>query len=384
MQNPSKFIVFDIVPPHTSLYRSDKRIEETVKLLENLTGDKGKVIHIVQQKTHPNLSTFMGTGKIEEVKGLILQDHIDCIVLNDIVKPGQIFDLTMALWHTKPDIKVWDRVDLILQIFRKNAHTAESKLQIELAAMRHMGPRIFGMGMVLSRQGGGVGTRGLGETNTERMKRHWREEIRKTEDRIKKLQEDLSERIRKRKDSGVKTVALVGYTNAGKTSLFNALTRKEKLSKDMLFATLDSATGYMKGDYDPNSPPRSFEKRPPILITDTIGFMQGMPPSLVKAFSSTLTETKSADLILHIVDSSDKDFEEKIDVVENTLKEIGSDNIPSLLLLNKMDEPPQAPLARIVTLIKKYHAIPISTRDDESLAGVRWNIRQALEPGKGL
>lgn len=378
MTNPKNFIVFDIVPPHTPPDISEKKVQEAVALISTLTSGTGKVKHIVQQKIHPNASTYMGTGKIEEMKELVKQDGIECIVINDILKAGQIFDLTVALWNINPNLKVWDKVDLILQIFKKNAHTAEAKMQIELAAMRHMGPRIYGMGMILSRQGGGIGTKGIGETNTERMKRHWREEMRKTEDKIKKLQEDLNERIRKRKDKGIKTVALVGYTNAGKTSLFNALTRKEKLSKDILFATLDSATGYMVGDYDSKSPPRSFEKKPPILVTDTIGFMKGMPPSLVKAFSSTLTETRHADLILHIVDSSDEDIEEKIKIVETALREIGADNITSLLLLNKMDMPPKAPIEKISSLIKNLHAIPISTKDDESLAGVRWNIRQKL------
>ncbi len=378
MSNPRNFIVFDIVPPRTLPEIRQKKVAEVVALISTLTAGTGHVKHIVQQKIHPNNSTYIGTGKIEELKDIITRDHIECIVVNDIMKAGQIFDLTMALWHINPNLKVWDKVDLILQIFKKNAHTAEAKMQIELAAMRHMGPRIYGMGMILSRQGGGIGTKGIGETNTERMKRHWREEMGKTEKKIASLQEDLEDRIRKRKDKGIKTVALVGYTNAGKTSLFNALTRKEKLAKDILFATLDSSTGYLVGDYDPASPPRSFEKRPPILVTDTIGFMKGMPPSLIKAFSSTLTETRHADLILHVVDSSDEEIEEKIKVVEKTLAEIGADKITSLLLLNKMDLPPSAPFTKIVTLVKDQHAIPISVKDHESLASVRWNIRQKL------
>lgn len=378
MKVPRNFIVFDIVPPHTPDYFRDKSIAETLELVKTLTHGEGEVLHVVQQKTHPNSGTYMGTGKIEDLMPVIKNDKIECIIVNDILRAGQIYDLTMAFWQVNPDIKVWDKADLILQIFRRNASTASAKLQIELAAMRHMGPRIFGMGMILSRQGGGVGTKGIGETNTERMKRHWRVEMKKTEEKLEKLQEDLKERIKKRKDRGIKSVALVGYTNAGKTSLFNALTHKSKLAKDALFATLDSATGYMSEDFDSSSPPRSFNRKSPILITDTIGFMKGMPPSLIKAFSSTLIETKYADLIVHIVDSSDEDIVEKIAIVTKTLAEIGADKTQSLLLFNKMDLPPHAPLGRIVELIKEHKGIPVSTKDDESLRSVRWHIRQAL------
>ena len=156
-----------------------------------------------------------------EAKELISRERIDIVVLNGLIKPGQLYEMKMFFMKAKRSIEIWDRVDLILQIFSKHADTAESRLQIELAAMRHMGPRIYGMGMELSRQTGGIGARGIGETNTERMKRHWREQMKQTRDKLEKLARDRERQLERRKRVGLSTVSLVGYTNAGKTSLFN-------------------------------------------------------------------------------------------------------------------------------------------------------------------
>jgi GTPase len=363
-QMTMQFIIFDIVPPHTTIYEKSKRVEETKNLINTLTDGHGVISHIVQQRTHPNLNTYMGSGKIEEIKELIKSKKI-YIVLNDIVKPTQVHELFMTFWESNPQIVVWDRVDLILQIFRKNAHTAQSKLQIELASMRHMGPRIFGMGMIMSRQGGGVGTRGIGETNTERMKRYWRSEIAKTEKKLTKLCADQKTRISKRQEKGVVTVALVGYTNAGKTSLFNALTGKSKLSKDMLFATLDSATGFVLSKYLNHHD--SVKKLQKILVTDTIGFMHGLPPQLIKAFASTLTETVFADCIVHVADSSDANLDEKMSIVTQTLKDINVSDDKVLTVLNKSDLPPQISLEEVKYLIKSKNAILTSSTDTQSL-----------------
>lgn len=368
MTQPKHFIVFDIVPPHTPPELSERGIAETISLIHTLTGGSAVIKHIVQQRTHPHPSTFIGTGKLEEIVHMVGQDKIDAIVINNLVKPGQIFELTKRFWNEYPDLVIWDRVDLILQIFKKHAHTAESKLQIEIAAMGHMGPRIFGMGMVLSRQGGGVGNRGIGETNTERMKRHWRDELKKTEKKLEALQKDRQVRMEKRKNDYIKTVALVGYTNAGKTSLFNALTGKQKLSKDVLFATLDSVTGSLHIPYTESH--RSGDHVPKILVADTIGFMSGLPPALITAFRSTLTETTSADLILHVVDASDEKIEEKMTTVNETLHELGTDHIEKLVVYTKTDLAPNAHIDTVKRVIKTTPGILIAKDDPTSIANL--------------
>ncbi len=225
-------------------------------------------------------------------------------------------------------MKVWDRVDLILQIFEKHARTAEAKLEIELARLRHMGPRIFNMGAELGRQRGGTGTRGgAGEGNTEAMKRHLREQEKAILAKLEKCQNVRSEHQRNRARHDKKTVALVGYTNAGKTSLLNALGKRKEYAADKLFATLDTRVADV---YIP-------ALQGTVLLSDTIGFIQGLPPSLIKAFASTLSEAASADVLLHVVDISDPKHVEKMKVVDDILATIGLADKPRIVVFNKID-----------------------------------------------
>ena len=232
------------------------------------------------------------------------------------------------LQSSKPTIEVWDRVDLILHIFSRHAHTTEAKLQIELAAMRHMGPRIYGMGYILSRQGGSIGTRGIGETNTELMKRHWRDQIGKVEKRLLKLSDDRQRQLIHRERMGIKTVSIVGYTNAGKTSLFNLLTGKKQLVENALFATLDSHVGKLF----------LADVAEEVVVSDTIGFIRNLPASLINAFRSTLMESLQANLLLHVIDAADEDWERKVSTVKKILKDLGVVNKPTLYVLNKSDK----------------------------------------------
>ena len=213
--------------------------------LESLIHTLGATIvdRVMQKLDRPETATFIGKGKIQEIAQLIEQKKIDLVILSRMAKPRQIHQLKKTFLEANPKIEVWDRVDLILHIFDKHAKTVEARLQIEMARMEYMGPRIYGMGFELSQQGGGIGVRGIGETNTERMKRHWRSEIKRVEDQLTKLTQNRQSQIAFRKRNGLKTVSIVGYTNAGKSSLFNKLTHKESYVADVLFATLETTVG---------------------------------------------------------------------------------------------------------------------------------------------
>ncbi|MBI3954819.1 GTPase HflX, partial [Candidatus Gottesmanbacteria bacterium] len=274
-------------------------MEELQSLVKTYGGEVYAAV--VQKADYPHKATFIGKGKAEEVADTIAKEKIDIVVINDLLKPGQLFTLEKIFFRGNSKIKVWDRLDLILQIFSLHAHTKEAKLQIELAGLRHMGPRTYGMGYILSRQGGGIGTVGVGETNTELMKRHWRQEMRQITLLLTKLSDDKIKQIDKRKRIGFLSVAIVGYTNAGKTMLFNRLTNKTNLVADTLFATLDSSVGNL---YIP-------KLKKDVIVSDTIGFIKNLPATLIDAFKSTLLESISADILLIVIDVSDPEFIDK-------------------------------------------------------------------------
>lgn len=338
-----RFILVDVVPPNVRREEAVNRLNEMVSLIDTFGG--ATVVKIIQRRASPDSHTYVGSGKAEEIADIIRSGAIDGLVINDIVKPGQLFNLQKMYWDLKHDIQVWDRVDLIINIFDKHAHTAEAKLQIKLARMRHMGPRIFGLGgSVLSRQGGGIGTRGIGETNTELMKRHWRTEMAKVEAELKKLEAGREQQLRRRKQLGFRTLAIVGYTNAGKSTLFNMVTGKVKRAEDKLFATLDSTVGKL---FLP-------EFGSEVLVSDTIGFIQNLPTNLVKAFKSTLMESIDADILLHVIDAADPKMYEKISAVEHVLEELGIRTKPTVYVFNKIDQLSRLELLAILEHYRQY------------------------------
>lgn len=330
----TKAILVDVIDPKIHREEAIKRLEE----LENLINTFGglAVVKIIQKRAKPDYETYIGKGKVQEIADIGQNENADIVVVNNLLKPRQIFNLNEIFRKKKLRLQTWDRVDLILKIFDKHAVSSEAKLQIELASIRHMGPRIFGMGIELSQQTGAVGLRGgAGEANIEIMKRHLqRQEL----SILKKLEhyETIQEghRIRRRRQN-FRTVALVGYTNAGKSSLMHALTGKDVYIADKLFATLDTRVGNIfvpgKSENYQYAPGRQ------ILLSDTIGFIQDLPPDLIKAFKSTLAETINADVILNVIDIADSQVHKKIQIVEEILDQLGLHDRRKIYVFNKVD-----------------------------------------------
>lgn len=351
-----RFLLVGLPKPKTTKEEIIHDMQEIWSLVGAL-GNTEVVDAMVQRADNPDGATYIGPGKALEVAEKVKNEKIDVVVINGIAKPGQLFNLKKKLFDANNHIEVWDRVDLILFIFSRHAHTAEAKLQIELAQMRHMGPRIFGMGKVLSNQSAGIGTVGIGETNTELMKRHWANAQKKVQDQLQKLSADRQRQLERRKRIGLATVSIVGYTNAGKTSLFNFLTGKKKLAENQLFATLDSAVGKL---YLPAS-------QKEVLVTDTIGFIQNLPPKLIEAFKSTLMESIHADVLLHVIDASDPDMEKRIEIVEQILAELAVENRRRIYVFNKMDMVDEEIKNRVLEKYHLYTPYFISVKNEEGI-----------------
>lgn len=328
-------MIVQVTPKQQKIDTSSRDILETTQLIDTFGGEVTG--QIVQRLEHPDPHFYIGTGKVAELKTEVADKKIDIIVINGQVKSSQLFRIEKELWEVSPKIQVWDRIDLILNIFDQHATTVEAKLQIKLARATHMGPRIYGLGKTeLSRQGGGVGTRGKGETNIEFERRKIKVNQQKIKKELKKVLDQKHARLKNRTEMGIGPVALVGYTSAGKTTLFNALTGKEKEINKGLFTTLDTVVGKLKVSY--------FDY--PILISDTIGFIDNLPPVLINSFKSTLYESLEAKLLVHVVDVHDPEILIKIAVVEEILTSLGATQ-PRILVLNKIDLVSSEKLAEI-------------------------------------
>ena len=306
-----------------SLDKLSDTTDESMAELESLAETAGLevVAHVVQNRHAPDNGTYFGEGKLDEVAAAAKELGADIIIFDDELSPVQVRNISDTL-----DVRVLDRTTLILDIFASRAQTKEGKIQVELAQLKYLLPRITGMGKALSRLGAGIGTRGPGETKLETDRRHIRKRISSLNAEIKEIkrQRDLL-RTRRKKD-GHTVVALVGYTNAGKSSLLNLLTGADALAEDKLFATLDPT---LRG--------LTLSDNRQLMLVDTVGFIRKLPHHLIQAFKSTLEEAALADILIHVVDVSNPEYHNHVEVVNMILAEIDAMGKPTIAAFNKVD-----------------------------------------------
>lgn len=294
-------------------------MEELKSLAE--TAGAAVVATYTQNRDRYDSKSFIGSGKIDEIKPIIEADEIDTVIVNNRLTPRQNANLEEVF-----GIKVIDRMQLILDIFAMRARSHEGKLQVHLAQLKYMLPRLAGQGVMLSRQAGGIGSRGPGESQLELNRRSIRHQITDIERQLKQVAQNRQTIREKRVSSTAFKIGLIGYTNAGKSTIMNVLTEKSQYEADELFATLDATTKqlYLKDKFEAT-------------LTDTVGFIQDLPTELVAAFKSTLEESRHVDLLLHVIDASDPNHEEHEETVLKILEDLEMGDIPRLTVYNKMD-----------------------------------------------
>ncbi len=314
-----KIILVGVAIPPATLDETEAHLDELALLVDTAGADV--VERVVQRRDRPDPATYVGKGKAEELRQLSLEVDSDTVVFDDELSPAQQRNLEKILGRT-----AIDRTAVILDIFAQNAHTLEGKAQVELALLRYRLPRLRGRGLSLSQQAGRIGTRGPGETQLEVDRRRLVRRMTKLEAELVELTKNRRVQRKARQRGRLRSVSLVGYTNAGKSTLLNRLTHADVLVEDRLFATLDPRTRRL-----------DLPGGEGVLLSDTVGFVRKLPHQLVEAFRSTLEVVKESDLLVHVVDSAAPDPGEQIDAVRSVLDDIGAGDIPELLAFNKAD-----------------------------------------------
>lgn len=315
-KSPEKAILVGIIYPGQDEHEVDDFLDELAFLTETAGAEPLK--RFIQKLDTPNPRTFVGTGKIGEIATFVKETGIDIAIFDDEISPSQLRNIEKEL-----GCRILDRTNLILDIFAHRARTSHARTQVELAQYQYLLPRLTGMWTHLERQRGGIGLRGPGETEIETDRRIIRDRISLLKTQLKKIDTQMSTQ-RKSRGKMVR-VALVGYTNVGKSTIMNMLSKSDVFAENKLFATLDTTVRKVViGNL-------------PFLLSDTVGFIRKLPHDLVESFKSTLDEVRESDLLVHIVDISHPNFEEQIHVVNETLKELGSANKPTIVLFNKID-----------------------------------------------
>ena len=344
--------------------------EASLAELEGLVETAGAqvVAKIVQNKDKPDNAFFLGRGKVDKIAMLAQNTEADLLIIDDEISPSQQRNLEL-----NTGLRVVDRTALILDIFAQRAQSAAGKLQVELAQLKYNLPRLGGQGLILSRLGGGIGTRGPGETKLEMDRRRIHSRIHELEEKIEKLKQQRQLHRKQRSHSKLASAALVGYTNAGKSTILNALSDAEVLAEDKLFATLDPTTRLV-----------NLAENQQILLTDTVGFIQKLPHTLVSAFQATLEETTEADLLIHVVDASEPNYELQIKAVVNVLEEIGAKEKPAIFVFNKAD--------RLVTddgtrfdrlrMLNGREGVVISAKNPADLQQLKEKIAESFKQGR--
>lgn len=324
---------------------ADDALDELAELAR--TADLLVIDRVMQRPRQLNPRTLMGEGKLKEVVIRALQQGATLLVFDQDLTPAQVRAIAALT-----EVKVIDRSQLILDIFARRAHTLDGKVQVELAQLRYILPRLTGKGTAMSRLMGGIGGRGPGETKLETDRRRIHDRIARLEKQLEELGRGRRQRRQRRTSAGVPIVSIVGYTNAGKSTLLNALTQSEVFTEDLLFATLDTSTRRLR-----------FPREREVIITDTVGFIRELPKSLMGAFKATLEELEDAHLLLQVVDCANPRCEEQIRAVERILRDLELHEIPRLLVFNKVD---LVPAEVVAALCRRYEAVPVSARDRAS------------------
>ena len=353
--NEEKIAKALLVSVDTGEYDAEASLDELFELVKSAGADP--VASVTQNLQKPETGTFVGSGKLQEIAEICEQQEIDLLVFDSELSPTQIKNIEVAT-----DVRVIDRTTLILDIFAQRARSKEGKLQVELAQLKYMLPRLTGKGIAMSRLGGGIGTRGPGETKLETDRRHIRRRMETLKDELAEVEKHRSMLRKRREKDGVITCAIVGYTNAGKSTLMNYLTDAGVLAQDKLFATLDPTSRALK-----------LPSGVTVMLIDTVGLVRRLPHHLVEAFRSTLEEAAQSDIILNVCDASSEEARTHMKVTTDLLESLGCEDTPIITVLNKCD------LIDNSTLAQDFRAcIKISAKNgtgiDDLLAAIDENL----------